>query len=64
MIGEIKLIGSDIYMETNEHGTLEKLQCKLRWYRVIYLYIKQRSRNPFGAEELREWVHAHRKAFL
>lgn len=41
MIGEIKIIRGDCYLQINKEGTL-KILPPLRWYHVIYLYTKSR----------------------
>jgi len=54
VIGEIFLIGDKTYMQVNKSGTLEKLP-KMKWYKVLYLYIKDKVKK-MSIAEIREYA--------
>lgn len=39
MIGDIKLIGKDVYFQVNNGGTLVKMP-KTSWYRALWLSVR------------------------
>jgi hypothetical protein len=53
MIGDIRIISKEIYLQTNEQGTLIKAP-KLRWYYKLYFYIKNQLGYKVYMSELKE----------
>ena len=59
MTGEVKSIGPDLYVETNEYGTLEKLP-RLGWFRQLYVAVSTAIR-PWHLDYVRSYCRRHGK---
>ena len=62
MIGQIKFIGKDMYLQVNQAGTLEKLP-PVKWYKQIYLYILSR-RGTVNIDIVRKIAQSNDKGFF
>lgn len=59
MTGDVRLVGSDLYIEVNSGGTLEKLP-RLGFFRRLYVVVSSKFR-PWEIKAVRAYCHNHEK---
>lgn len=55
MIGEIKFIGKEMYMQTNKQGTLQKLD-PVAWYYQIWLYLISKVKGEVHIDTVKKYI--------
>ena len=55
MIGEVHVIGSRVYVEMNNSGTLERMPT-IKWYWVLVLYLKDYFKK-MSYDEVRQFMY-------